>query len=47
MKFRTEIEVKKWQQPLEYSDQIVCLGSCFATNIAERMRAHKIGRAHV
>ena len=41
MKFRTEIEVKKWQQPLEYSDQIVCLGSCFATNIAERMRAHK------
>lgn len=41
MKFRTEIEVKKWQQPLEYSDQIVCLGSCFATNIAERMCAHK------
>ena len=41
MKFRTEIEVEKWQQPLEYSDQIVCLGSCFANNIAERMRAHK------
>lgn len=37
MKFRTEIEVAPWRQKIEYGDTILCLGSCFATNIAERL----------
>ena len=41
MKFRTEIEVKKWSAPLEYSHRIMCLGSCFATNIGEELRKRK------
>ncbi|MBQ2364720.1 MAG: GSCFA domain-containing protein [Alistipes sp.] len=34
MKFRTEIELAKWQRPIEYHHRIVSLGSCFANNIA-------------
>ena len=41
MKFRTEIDVAPWQKPVEYTDKITCLGSCFASNIAERLRKHK------
>ena len=41
MKFRTEIDIKPWQEPLEYSDRILCLGSCFATNIAQRLSQRK------
>jgi hypothetical protein len=41
MKFRTEIELKKWSEPLEYSHQILCLGSCFATTIADHLRRSK------
>ena len=41
MKFRTEIEIKPWSQPIEYDHNIVCLGSCFATNIAERLLCRK------
>lgn len=41
MKFRTEIDIKPWQEPLEYSDRILCLGSCFATNIAQRLSERK------
>ena len=41
MKFRTEIEVKAWQTPLEYSHNILCLGSCFATNIGEELKRRK------
>lgn len=37
MKFRTEIAVTPWQHPIDYSHTIVSLGSCFATNIAERL----------
>ena len=37
MKFRTEIDIKAWQQPLEYDDSIMSLGSCFATNIASKL----------
>lgn len=41
MKFRTEIEVAPWQQPIDYTDRITCLGSCFASNIAERLHRNK------
>lgn len=41
MKFRTEIELKKWSEPLEYSHQILCLGSCFANTIADHLRRSK------
>lgn len=41
MKFRTEIVVAPWQQPIDYSHTILSLGSCFADNIAERLRERK------
>lgn len=41
MKFRTEIDIARWQSPLEYDHNIVCLGSCFATNIAQRLQRNK------
>ena len=41
MKFRTEVDIKPWGEPIDYDAHIVCLGSCFASNIAERLRRHK------
>lgn len=41
MKFRTEIEVAPWADKIEYSDTILCLGSCFASNIGERLAERK------
>ena len=41
MKFRTEIDIKPWSEPIDYSHNIVCLGSCFATNIAEELSRRK------
>jgi hypothetical protein len=41
MKFRTEIDIARWQIPLEYDHHIVCLGSCFATNIAQRLQRQR------
>ena len=41
MKFRTEIDIKPWQKRIEHSDSILSLGSCFATNIAQRLLERK------
>ena len=41
MKFRTEIDITPWHKPIDYGYRIVSLGSCFATNIAERLLARK------
>ena len=41
MKFRTEITIAPWSQKIEYSDSIVCLGSCFASNIAAKLKESK------
>ncbi|MBQ8492976.1 MAG: GSCFA domain-containing protein [Alistipes sp.] len=41
MKFRTEIDITPWHKPIDYSHNIVSLGSCFATNIAERLSRYK------
>lgn len=41
MKFRTEIEPKAWHEPLEYHHNILCLGSCFATNIGTELAQRK------
>ena len=41
MKFRTEIDIKPWSNPIGYDAHITCLGSCFASNIARRLQHHK------
>ena len=41
MKFRTEITIAPWSEKLEYTDSIVCLGSCFASNIATKLKESK------
>lgn len=41
MTFRTEIELKSWAEPIGYDSDIVCLGSCFAQNIARRLERSK------
>ena len=41
MKFRTEITIAPWSEKIEYSDSIVCLGSCFASNIAAKLKESK------
>lgn len=41
MKFRTEITIAPWSHKLEYTDSIVCLGSCFASNIASKLKEAK------
>lgn len=41
MKFRTEISIAPWSEKLEYTDSIVCLGSCFASNIATKLKESK------
>lgn len=41
MTFRTELHIKPWSEPLDYSSRIVTLGSCFAHNIAHRLAQSK------
>ncbi len=45
MKFRTEIAIASWSEKLEYRDNIVCLGSCFASNIAAKLKESKFNVA--
>ncbi len=41
MKFRTEIDIAPWSEQIGYDTHIVCLGSCFASNIARRLERNK------
>lgn len=41
MKFRTEIDITPWSEPIGYNSHIVCIGSCFAQNIARRLERSK------
>ena len=41
MKFRTEITLAQWSEKIEYGNSIVCLGSCFASNIATKLKESK------
>ena len=41
MKFRTEISIEPLAEGINYSAKIFALGSCFAENIAERLRRAK------
>lgn len=41
MNFRTEITIAPYSDQIDYNDKIVCLGSCFATNIAEKLKKSK------
>jgi hypothetical protein len=38
MKFRTEIEIEKFESTIEHSSNILTMGSCFAENIAQYFR---------
>lgn len=41
MTFRTAIEPKPWVEKIDYRSHIVCLGSCFANNIAKLLSTSK------
>ncbi len=41
MKFRTEIELEKSQDPIEHTNSILTIGSCFAENMAEYFSASR------
>ena len=41
MKFRTELQVKKYPFQLSHADSIYCAGSCFADKIGERLAENK------
>lgn len=41
MNFRTEIDIDRWQQPIDYHHKILSLGSCFADNIAAKLSENK------
>lgn len=41
MEFRKELEVKKLQQPIQHTDPILLLGSCFSEHMGNNFRAGK------
>ena len=41
MQFRTTIEIKPFEKKIEHSQSILSLGSCFASNVAERLSRAK------
>lgn len=41
MNFRTEIDIDRWQHPIDYHHNILSLGSCFADNISAKLRENK------
>lgn len=45
MKFRTEIEIKPLEKRIGYDSRIMTIGSCFAQNIASRLRRAKFNVA--
>lgn len=41
MQFRTTIEIKPFEQKIDHTQSILSLGSCFASNVAERLERAK------
>ena len=41
MKFRTEIKITPYKEPIHLSDLLLTLGSCFADEVGARLREHK------
>lgn len=41
MKFRTEIEISKFENQIDYSSKILCMGSCFAASIGRELQRVK------
>lgn len=41
MNFRTEVPIPKSSLTIDFQDKILSLGSCFASNIAEKLSLHK------
>ena len=37
MEFRTQVPIRAFENPLDYTSRIVSIGSCFAVNIAEKL----------
>ena len=41
MKFRTEIKIAPYDEPIQLSDRVLTLGSCFADEVGTRLQEHK------
>lgn len=41
MKFQVDIHIPKLAQPIQYSDKILLIGSCFTEHIADRLEQHR------
>ena len=41
MKFRYEFDIKKLPQPIDHTQKLMLIGSCFTENIGEKLRRHK------
>ncbi len=40
--FRTEVEIEKFLEKIEYDSKVMFIGSCFATNIGERFKSVRL-----
>ena len=43
MKFFTDIQIGKSSEPIEHSEQILMLGSCFAENMEAKFKITNLG----
>jgi hypothetical protein len=41
MKFRSEFDIKKLQEPINHQNNLFLIGSCFTENIGEKLKRHK------
>lgn len=41
MKFRTELDIKKFDPAISHQQKLMLVGSCFTENIGEKLRKHK------
>ena len=41
MKFHFEFDIKKYRKPIQHTQKLLLMGSCFTENIGEKLRKHK------
>ena len=41
MKFHFEFDIKKYRNPIQHTQKLLLMGSCFTENIGEKLRKHK------
>ena len=41
MKFRTELDIKKFEPSISHKNKLMLVGSCFTENIGEKLRKNK------